>query len=258
MADRTDRNDRPEQVDDPALIAAARHALHDEELIAAFAVDGETAEDAARAKGLIERCPTCRDLYADLLAIGATIHAAGTTAAVAESRRAPRDFRLTPMDAARLRPGNAVQRAAARLFAGAAMFGRPVGASLATLGLVGLVVGTMTLGQLTGAASPQSEGATMAGAAASSGPGARPAATFDAFGVQPGASSGIGRLDAGPAASSDREKQPATDLTAGSPSGGNVTVLLFAGSVLLLVIGAAFLVTGYRHARAWRRARERG
>ena len=33
---------------------------------------------------------------------------------------------------------------------------------------------------------------------------------------------------------------------------------LVAGSVLLLVIGAAFLVTGYRHARAWRRARERG
>ena len=255
--DRGEGADGPEQVDDPALIAAARHALHDEELIAAFAVDGENAEDPSRARSLIERCPTCRDLYADVVAIGATIHAAGTTEAFAATRPAPRDFRLTPMDAARLRPGNVFQRGLARLFAGAAMFGRPIGAGLATLGLVGLVVGTMTLGQLRGAAAPQSEGATIAGAGATSAPGGAPATTFDVLGAQPAASSAAGRLDAGPNASSERQKQPGTDFATDSTAESGTAELLFGGSILVLVLGVGLMLTGYRHARAWQRVRER-
>ena len=247
MADRTDR---PEQVDDPVLIAAARHALHDEELVAAFAVDGDAAEDAARAKALIERCATCRDLHADVVAIGSTIRAAGTAQAVGVVRQAPRDFRLTPMDAARLQPGNVFQRTVARLFAGAAMFGRPVGATLATFGLVGLLVGTLSLGQLQGGGAPTSESL---GAAA-------PASTFDTFGSQPGASLTVDRANHGPIPTGDRQKEPVPPAAAGgtdSSLGSNTIPLLFAGSVLLLVLGVALLFTGFRHARAWRRARDR-
>jgi hypothetical protein len=257
VADRPDRQDRPEQVDDPALIAAARHALHDEEVVAAYAVDGETAEDAPRARALIERCPTCRDLYADVVAIGSTIRAAATSEAFAGTRPAPRDFRLTPLDAARLRPGNVVQRAAARLFAGAAMFGRPVGASLATLGLVGLVVGTMTLGQLKGAAAPQSEGAAVAGAAASGGPAAAPGTTFDVLGAQPGATQTTDRSNQNPAASAERQTQPGAAQTIDSSTGRGAVELLFAASIALVGAGVVLLVAGYRHARAWRNARQR-
>ena len=42
--------------EDPALAIAARHALDDEELIAAFATDGESVDGAARARSFIERC----------------------------------------------------------------------------------------------------------------------------------------------------------------------------------------------------------
>jgi len=46
--------------EDPALAIAARHALHDEELVVAFATDGDDAQDATRARTLIERCQACR------------------------------------------------------------------------------------------------------------------------------------------------------------------------------------------------------
>ena len=42
--------------DDPQLAAIARHALHDEELIVAFAAgDVEDRADAERARALVER-----------------------------------------------------------------------------------------------------------------------------------------------------------------------------------------------------------
>jgi hypothetical protein len=88
--------------DDPRLVAAARHALHDEELVAAYAVDGDAADDPTRAKALIERCQTCRELHADMVAIGAVFKAAGTAEAVGAARPAPRDYRLTATEAVRL------------------------------------------------------------------------------------------------------------------------------------------------------------
>jgi hypothetical protein len=248
--------DPADQVDDPVLIAAARHALHDEELIASFAVDADEAEDVAKAKALIDRCVTCRELHADLVAIGSTIHAAGTAAVVGTVRPAPRDFRLTPMDAARLQPGNALQRAAAWLFAGAAMFGRPVGASLAALGLVGLLVGTVGLGQITSSAAPQSEGAGAVGAAASTAPAA--AATFDVFGAQSSPSQDDDRSNAGPFATRDSNKQPGAPGALDSRGTGDPTLpLLFAASVLLLVLGLGLVAAGIQHARAWNRPRQR-
>jgi hypothetical protein len=261
VADRTDRTERPEQVDDPALIAAARHALHDEELVAAFAVDGDAADDPARARALIERCQTCREIYADVVSIGSTIRASGTSEAVGLARPAPRDFRLTPLQAARLQPGNVLQRAVARLRAGAAMFGRPVGATLATLGLVGLLVGSMGLGQLATGGAPQRESATIAGAA-TAGPGEASTepvrgSTSGDFGAQAGASQATDGASSLQSPTVESPKDQGSALSSGTATGIGVSQLLFAGSILVLVAGLALLLAGQRHARAWQRAPER-
>ena len=234
--------ERPEQVD-PALSAAGRHALHDEELVAAYAVDGDAADDPARARALIERCTMCRDLHADLVAIGSTIRAAATAEAVAAVRPAPHDFRLTASDAVRLRGGNALQRWAARFIDGLATFGRPVGASLAALGVVGILVGTLAVGQL---------GLAPVAGPTAGGAGAGPAA--------PGATSGFTENQAAQSPTTDR-----TLAGAGSSSrddlgskatgidsavtGGGTPWLVFAGSIAMLVLGIGLVVAGTRRRR---------
>lgn len=241
--------------EDPRLSAAARHALHDEEVVAAFAVDGDASDDPARARTLIERCTTCRDLHADMVAIGAVVRTVGTAEAVGAVRAAPRDFRLTASDAVRLRGGNPLQRVAARLVDGIAAFGRPVGAGLATFGVVGLLVGTMSLGALGGspAAMPiEGTGGAVPGATAA------PAATSELGAVnQPEASPATDKSIQSPDPSDGR----VFSTTAGSDDGqrdSSGTSLLFAGSITLLVAGAALLLAGWsrrRHSPARSRAR---
>ena len=227
------------QPDDPRLVAAARHALHDEELIAAFAVDGEAAEDALRAQTLIERCTTCRDLHADLVAIGSTIRATGSAESIGALRYAPRDFQLSASDAVRLRGGNVLQRVGARLRDGVATFGRPVGASLATLGVIGLLVGTMALAPLGGPAAMTMEDAGAGGAA--------PGATFVLSGGNQALSSPPGdRAALEPAASGrDSGGNGVATLDDGRP-GPAPLMLLFAGSIAVLVFGAGLLLVNAR------------
>jgi hypothetical protein len=235
--------DRDVEQDDPRLVAAARHALHDEEAVAAFAVDGDAAEDADRARALIERCVTCRDLHADIVAIGTTIRAVGSAEATGAARSAPRDFRLSASQAVRLRGGNVFQRAAARVVDGVASFGRPVGATMATLGLVGLLVGTVGLAPLGGAASMPIEAAGATAAPAAGG-------TVDLSGGNGSLSSPPGdRTAAGPLSSAGGSggKSPAT-RDEGRP-GPAPLALLFAGSIALLVVGVALLVAGSRRRR---------
>ena len=141
-----DEFDQPAgSADEAALAVVARHALHDEELVAALAaraLDGEDeADERTRARSFVDRCPACRALHDDVAAIGSSLRAdAAFTAA------APRDFRLTVDDAHRL-GGTVVTRRVARavraMFLGIA---RPIGASLAALGLVGVLVGSAVLG----------------------------------------------------------------------------------------------------------------
>ncbi|HXG25476.1 MAG TPA: hypothetical protein VNL94_01295, partial [Candidatus Binatia bacterium] len=90
--------------DDPALSQAARHTLHDEELVAAYAADPDESEGATRAKAMIDRCATCASIAADIAAITGAMRSLGRAEAVAATIRAPRDFRLTAKDAARLGP----------------------------------------------------------------------------------------------------------------------------------------------------------
>ena len=166
--------------DDPALAAAARHALHDEELIAAFAGDDADEEEAQRARALVERCTTCRDLYADLAAIALTIRATPDAQATAAVRQAPRDFRLTPRQAAELSGRPTAVGLAQRLIEAIRGFGRPAGFALASFGLVGLLVGTIGFGPIFGG--PASGGL---GTTSNVQPGTAPEATVDTVGVVP-------------------------------------------------------------------------
>ena len=221
--------------DDPQLAAIARHALHDEELIAAYAADDvEDPADVERARALVDRCATCHELHRDLVAIRAAIRMSGTAAQRAETLTAPRDFRLTAEDAARLRPGSPVARLAerlswrARLNLGVAAFGRPVGATLATFGVVGLLVGSLALG-----GGPM---ASMGGAAA---PSAAPG--IDTSGVPESTQL---RASSSPFAT-QREETPGGG---GSNGGGGIPggAVLLGGSVVLVVVGIGLILAARR------------
>lgn len=236
-----DLEDEPmdEPMDDPQtdqvpLAVVARHALHDEELIAAFAGgDLETGPDTDRARSLTERCTACRDLQRDIELIDNLLRAAGTAADVGARMNAPRDFRLTADDARRLGGRVPVGGLLERLRTSLTGFARPLGASMATLGVVGLLVGSMTLG---GVAMPGSlaidAGAPTAGAAG-------------AELIPAGASQGTTAY--GPEATGDRNES-GTGGARSSTFGGAVSfaTVLQAGSVALLIVGLALLVIGMR------------
>lgn len=124
------------------------HAAHDLILIAALAAREPdlSASDHAQGREQIESCADCRDLLADLAALQVALPAASTP-----SR--PRDFSLTPADAARLRAGG-WRRVLG--FVGSARdgFSKPLAVGFTTLGLAGLLVATLpgALGGATGGA----------------------------------------------------------------------------------------------------------
>jgi hypothetical protein len=115
----------------------AAHAAHDVTNVAALAARApdldERTVDAARQQVAV--CTTCADVLADLLTLQSALPSTATPAR-------PRDFRLTPADAARL------HRSGWRRFLG--FFGsardgysRPLAVGFTTLGLAGLLVATV-------------------------------------------------------------------------------------------------------------------
>ena len=248
-----------EGYEDPALAIAARHALHDEELVVAFATDGEAIEAADRARSLIERCVACRDLHADLVTIGGVLRAAGNAEAIAATQPAPRDFRLSIETANRLRPGSVALRFRDRLAAAIASFGRPVGASMASLGVVGLLLGTLTMGGLASPASaPEDNGGPGVAAGPTAGAGElTPTGTrhdslresFDAVATGAQATEPVAT---GAAPSEDiATGAPPTEAVVPAPgplaSGGpTLSTLIVGGSAILLIGGLALLSLGSR------------
>jgi hypothetical protein len=124
---------------DPRLPAdPSAHAAHDLEAIAAFAdqrADSQTTSERERATSLVATCSSCAALHADLVTLAAAIPA-GTTPP------RPRDFRLSPDDAARLRPAG-WRRWLAGIGSPRDTLTRPLALGLTTLGLVGLLIGTV-------------------------------------------------------------------------------------------------------------------
>jgi len=122
----------PNQPADPAS-----HAAHDPTWMAALASREPDLSPAerTRAQAALESCGPCADLFADLVAVPAAIPSA-------ETQARPRDFTLTPADAARLRP-----RGLRRLFKaiGSARDGVtfPLAMGLTTMGIAGLLLATI-------------------------------------------------------------------------------------------------------------------
>jgi hypothetical protein len=261
--------------EDPALAIAARHALHDEELVVAFATDGDDAEDAARARTLVERCQACRDLHADVVAIGGALRSVPDAQAAAASRRAPRDFRLSVATANELRPGSVVLRLRDRIREAIASFGRPVGMSLASLGVVGLLLGTLTLAGSAGIGQAP-EGAGLGGDAGAANASTAPGATVAPHLETPGTGGLAGQAGSpretvrmsfdslataapgSPAVTAATASDPAATPAASAPvvprqgpgpaasTGPTLSALILVGSIVLLGGGVVLVLAGSR------------
>ena len=148
------------------------HVRHDLELVARLAAGDLGSGEEVAARDLLATCDACAVLAADLRAIATATRELGSAAvraASAASALAPRDFRLTTADAARLRRGGFVARSA--VSAWPAGLARGVGGTLATLGLVGLLVSSGLPGLSGGTASaPTREERASGGAVDSASP----------------------------------------------------------------------------------------
>jgi hypothetical protein len=108
------------------------HADHDPLAIAAYAAGDATGPELDDALALVAACTDCAALHHDLRAIASALPDLPVPAR-------SRDFRLTPEQAASLRPAG--WRRFLAPFAGPKFaFAGPVGAGLATLGLAGILV----------------------------------------------------------------------------------------------------------------------
>ncbi len=167
---------------------ASTHDRHDLMLVAALAAGDLAGTERDQAIALTTDCSECRALHDDLVAI------ARATSAVPAPIARPRDFQLTPQQAQSLRRTG--WRRLVPAFDLSAVASRRLGVSLATFGLVGLLIGNVSITSF-----------GMGGAAASAGPAydtrgaAVPATTAD---QQSGASSGaaLGPVAAASAAAS--------------------------------------------------------
>ena len=134
------------------------HRRHDLELIARVAAGDGSPADILAAEALRGDCAECRQLDADLRVIAASTRALASYSAAA---RAPRDFRITPRDADRLR---------GRTFR--VLFPARLGGGLVALGLVGILFGSGILGVFSGFGSAGAATAQQTDERLSSAPGA--------------------------------------------------------------------------------------
>src|SRR5712671_439525 len=130
------------------------HAQHDPLLVASLAAGDLAGADRDHATALIADCAACADVHADLILI------ARATAALPPAV-APRDFTITPQQAAALRPVG-WRRLVAAIGRSRPLMSRQLGLGLATIGLAGLLVSALPSMQL--------------GANSAAAPAARPAA----------------------------------------------------------------------------------
>jgi len=139
-------------------VRAKDHDRHDTMLVAALAAGDLAGTKRDQAIALTSSCAECAALHDDLVAI-----ASATASAPPPIRATGRDFRLTPEQAASLRPSGWRRFVPA---GGGAAFTRPLGAALATFGIAGILIGTLSLGFAGGSAASAPQPASGAGAAA--------------------------------------------------------------------------------------------
>jgi hypothetical protein len=223
---------------------AVTHDRHDLLLIAAHATGDLDAAARAAASELVAGCSACAELAADLRALA-------TATATLPTPPRPRDFRLTPADAERLRP-RGLRRFLAALAAPGA-FTRPLATGLTTLGVAGLLLaslpGIVPLG-MGGAAAPadrptgqsvaplHGSPAPSAESGAPQAPGGRDT-TGEAPGQEPGTTGGES-YEQGPGESDDGGV--ATD--AGDDPVDELSLSEDGAPSVLLVLSGSFLITG--------------
>lgn len=126
------------------------HRTHDALLVAGHASGDLEPADAERVERWIRDCSACAAIHADVLSIS------GALAALPKTAHAPRDFRLSLDQAARLRGGPWWRRLGRAIVAPRGV-GRPLATAFTTLGLVGLLIGNLPAGFMfaAGGASPE-------------------------------------------------------------------------------------------------------
>lgn len=203
------------------------HAAHDPTWMAALAArDPDLAPtELTRAQAALETCGQCADLFADLVAVSAAIPSAALPAR-------PRDFTLTPADAARLR-----SRGIRRWFSaiGSARDGItfPLALGLTTMGIAGLLLATVP-GALSGAGGAAQALSTVGSAVepASGGGNAAPSAAA-AVPMPAAASAAPPAATAAPAAASSPDESERTKAEYGvmsaAPSAGAAEEPVFNG-----------------------------
>ena len=129
-------------------VRATSHDRHDSTVVAALAADDLAGTDRDQALELTRSCADCALLHADLRAL-----ARATASAPPPFASRQRDFRLTPDDAARLRPAG-WRRLVAALSRPPSGLTRNLGVGLATLGLAGLLIGNVRVDLGSSAAAP--------------------------------------------------------------------------------------------------------
>ena len=115
------------------------HEQHDPILVVSFASGDLSAADRdhATAQALVGSCAECARLHDDVLAV------ASATKALPPPVRT-RDFRITNEQAAKLRPAG-LRGVPSRLTAPGGLFSRQLGVGLATLGVAGLLFGSLPM-----------------------------------------------------------------------------------------------------------------
>ena len=131
---------------------SAGHASHDTILVASLVDHSLPLAERAIAEAQVAGCGLCAALFADLDALRAATRAMSTPPR-------PRDYTLTPDDAARLHPSG-WRRFVAAFGSPRDAFSRPLAVGLTTLGLAGLLIAnvpSLTVGGATSGAAPALE-----------------------------------------------------------------------------------------------------
>jgi hypothetical protein len=217
------------------------HATHDPLLVAEAADRGRSIPPELAA------CPACTALHADLVALAAALPSSAIPTR-------PRDFTLTPADAARLRP-RGWRRLLGAIGSSRDAVTRPLAIGLTTLGLAGLLVatvpGALPGGAATGALDSVGSPVEAAKSPVMEMPAAASAAPMEMSaapggqgeGSEPTDDDGVfagvdtGDASASPAARNDAPPAPTEELTIREDGSGLSTLVVVAGALLLAGLG---------------------
>ena len=187
------------------------HAAHDPVWMAALAAKDPdlTPSELARAEAALETCGACADLFADLVAVSAAIPSARIPAR-------PRDFTLTPADAARLR-SRGLRRWFSAIGSGRDRITFPLALGLTTMGIAGLLLATVP-GAFYGAAGGAAQALSTVGSAVEPASGGGAGAATQAAPAPAAASGAVPAPTSAPAAAPAAEASESTKSEFGAMS----------------------------------------